>query len=157
MRKIYITTAGIFFIFLFSACSKDFLRSYENRIEGSWRLTDVDRNGIGGSMSGLPFKDGLFTFSENGQLEYVNTSGEVYKGSWDIRREWIRGNCVTGENNNNTCNDRNAKSLHITSVNFQTQEVRSEYFNEIIFTGTNRFKAYIHRPFHSFVFRFKRQ
>ena len=157
MKNIYLLAVGIFFLSFFTGCSKDFLRSYEHRIEGSWRLIDVDRTGIGGSTSNLPFKDGVFTFSENGELEYVNNVGEIYKGSWDIRREWVRGNCSTNEDGSRQCDDRNVRSLHITSVNFQTQDVRSEYFNEIVFTNTNRFKAFIHNSFHSYVFRFVRQ
>ncbi len=90
MKKIYFLAPGMFFLSFFTGCSKDFLRSYEHRIEGSWRLIDVDRTGIGGSTSNLPFRDGVFTFSENGEFEYINNVGEIYKGSWDIRREWIR-------------------------------------------------------------------
>ncbi len=157
MKKVYFLASGMLFLCFFTGCGKDFLRSYEHRIEGSWRLADIDRTGIGGSISNFPFKDGLFTFSENGELAYINNAGETYKGSWDIRRDWIRGNCSTDENGNRECNDRNVKSLHITSVNFQTQDVRSEYFNEIVFTNTNRFKAFIHSGLHSYVFRFVRQ
>ena len=157
MKKIYFLFVGIFLIFLFTQCSKDFLKSYEHRIEGSWKLTDVDRRGIGGSTDNLPFKEGIFTFSENGELAYTNNTGETYKGSWDIRRETIRGNCNTNENGNRQCDDRTVKSLHITSVDFQTQDVRSEYFNEIIFTSTNHFKALIFDGWHTYVFRFVRQ
>ena len=156
MKKFY------FLILLFPAllslgCSKVFLKRYEDRIEGTWQLTDVDRIGWGGSTSGLNFRDGLFTFSDNGGLEYVSTSGQVYQGSWDMRRDWVRDRCYTNEDGYNECDDRYVRSMQVTAVDFTNQEIRSEYFDEIIFTSTNRFKAYIYTGSRSYVFRFKRQ
>ena len=156
MKKLY------FLILLFPAllslgCSKDFLKRYEDRIEGTWQLTDVDRIGWGGSTSGLNFRDGLFTFTDNGGLEYVSTSGQVYQGSWDMRRDWVRDRCYTNEDGYNECDDRYVRSMQVTAVDFTNQEIRSEYFDEIIFTSTNRFKAYIYTGSRSYVFRFKRQ
>ena len=156
MKKFY------FLILLFPAllslgCSKDFLKRYEDRIEGTWQLTDVDRIGWGGSTSGLNFRDGLFTFTDNGGLEYVSTSGQVYQGSWDMRRDWVRDRCYTNEDGYNECDDRYVRSMQVTAVDFTNQDIRSEYFDEIIFTSTNRFKAYIYTGSRSYVFRFKRQ
>ena len=142
---------------LFLGCCKDFLKRYEDRIEGVWQLTDVDRIGWGGSTSDVVFRDGLFTFSDNGKLEYVSTSGQVYQGGWDMRRNWVRGNCYTNEDGYSECNDRYVRSMHITAVDFATQDIRSDYFDEIVFTSTNRFKAYIYTGSRSYVFRFRRQ
>jgi hypothetical protein len=156
MKKLYFLSFWCT-VFLFVGCSKDFLKRYEDRIEGTWELTDVDRLGWGGSTSGVVFRDGLFTFSENGGLEYASSSGQVYQGSWNMRRDWVRGQCYTDENGNYECDDRYVRSMHITAVDFANQDVRSEYFDEIIFTGTNRFKAYIYSGSRSYVFRFRRQ
>jgi hypothetical protein len=156
MQKLYFFTF-LFTTFLFAGCSKDFLKRYEDRIEGVWQLTDVDRLGWGGNTSGVTFRDGLFTFSENGGLEYTSTSGQVYQGSWDLRRNWVRGQCYTNEDGYTECDDRYVRSMHITAVDFANQDIRSEYFDEILFTGTNRFKAYIYTGSRSYVFRFKRQ
>jgi hypothetical protein len=156
MKKLYFLTL-VFSAFLFAGCSKDFLKRYEDRIEGTWQLTDVDRLGWGGNTGNVTFRDGLFTFSENGELEYVSTSGQVYQGSWDMRRSWVRGQCYTNEDGNYECDDRFVRSMHITAVDFTNQHIRSEYFDEIIFTGTNRFKAYVYTGSRSYVFRFRRQ
>lgn len=157
MKKVYFFLILLFSLSSFSGCSKDFLKRYEDRVEGGvWRLTDVDRIGWGGSTFSLSFRDGQFIFSEGGQLEYTNSAGETYEGSWNIRRDWVRGNCYTNEDGYRNCDDRYVRSLHITAVNFTTQDVRSEYFDEIIFTGTNRFKAYIYSGSRSYVFRFRR-
>lgn len=156
MKKLYFLSL-LLPALLFSGCSKDFLKRYEDRIEGVWQLTDVDRIGWGGSTSDVVFRDGLFTFSNNGKLEYVSTSSQVYQGSWDMRRDWVRGNCYTNEDGNSECNDRYVRSMHITAVDFATQDIRSDYFDEIVFTSTNRFKAYIYTGSRNYVFRFRRQ
>jgi hypothetical protein len=155
MKKLYFLSL-LLPTLLFSGCSKDFLKRYEDRIEGTWQLTDVDRLGWGGSTGDVVFRDGLFTFSDNGKLEYISSSGQVYQGSWDMRREWVRGNCYTNEDGYSDCNDRYVSSMHITAVDFATQEIRSDYFNEIVFTSTNRFKAYIYSGSRNYVFRFRR-
>ena len=157
MKKLYFITAVIFSFVLLGSCSKDFLKRYDDRIEGGvWRLVDVDRLGWGGSSGNLPFRDGEFVFKDDGQLEYTNSNGELYKGSWDIRRDWVAGQCFTDENGVYSCDDRYVRSLRITAVNFTTQDIRSEFFDEIIFTGTNRFKAYLYTGTRSYVFRFRR-
>lgn len=153
MKKLY----PFFLICIcFAGCSKDFLKQYDTRIKGSWQLVDIDRIGFGGSISNLPFTGGSFTFSDGGSLRYVDPSGEVYNGSWDIRKEWRRGNCSTDDDGDRNCDDKRVKTLHITAISFSGQDVRSEYFDEMVFTGTDRFKAYINSGFHTYVFRFRR-
>jgi hypothetical protein len=156
MKKIYFFSIGVLFSFLFLGCSKDFLKRYEDRIEGVWDLVDVDRIGFNGSTSGLPFRDGRFIFSDGGSLQYVSMGGDTLQGSWNIRKRWMTGNCYTDDNGNYSCEDRNVRSMQITAINFITQDVRSEYFDEIKFTGTDRFKAYIYSGFSTYVFRFRR-
>lgn len=155
MKKIYSAVLIPITFIISSGCSKDVLKNYEDRIEGSWRLDDVDRIGFG-NLS-LPFNEGKFVFTAGGKLEYTNASGVSYNGSWDMRRRVISGNCNTDNNGNRQCNDRSVRSLQITAVDFQNQDVRSEYFDEIVFTSTNRFKAYIYLSTRTYVFRFRRE
>ena len=140
MKKLYLF---ILPALLTTACSKDFLKKYDHRIEGVWQLTDVDRKGIGGSTGHLAFTEGQFNFEDNGVLTYTNNIGTIYKGTWDIKRSWIDENEV--------------HTLNVTAVDFASQDIKSEHFDEMAFTGTNHFKAYIHSSSHSYVFRFKRQ
>lgn len=146
MKKLYTLPVVAITCLLLAGCSKDFLKRYENRIEGTWQLVDVDRQGFGGSTGNLPFTSGEFTFREDGGLRYVNQNGTVYNGNWDIRREW------RSDGNDN----HEVKSLHITAVDAGSMDIRSEYFHEMVFTGTDRFKAYIYTTFHTYVFRFRR-
>ena len=153
MKKIYSFVLLYFFI---TGCSKDFLDSYDNRVEGTWSLTDVDRRGLGGSISHLPFTDGQFVFSDGGALIYASSTGTTYRGSWDISHRRVSGGCSIDENGNQDCTDRHVRALHITAVDFTTQDVKTEYFDEIVFTGTNKFKAFIYDGAHTYVFHFKR-
>jgi len=154
MKKFYLLTSFII-ILLPVSCSKDFLNSYDKRIQGTWRLTDIDRFGFGSTSR--QFSSGLFTFSGDGGLTYVDDAGDTSTGSWNIQRRWSTGNCYTDDNGNRNCNDRYIRSLAISVVNFNSQEFKAEYFDEIVFTGTNRFKAMIYLGAGVCVFRFKRQ
>ena len=141
MKKIYIPV--IAFACIFSpGCSKDFLKSYEHRIVGTWAITDVNRAGLGGNTDNLPFKQGTFTFNEDGSLVYTNISGAVFNGSWDIRKKWT--------------DDKHIQSLQITAVDFANQNVLTEYYDDLNFTGTNHFKRKIISGSHTFVTHFRR-
>lgn len=141
MKKLYLSFLPII-ILLISACSKDFLRSYDNRITGgTWELYDVNNFGIGSRYRPV-FNSGRFTFESSGQVTYTTNSGEIYRGSWDIRKEWVQ--------------DDKVQSLFITVTNFQTQHVLSEYFDDIQFTGTNRFKGFVYSGGRTYTFKFKR-
>jgi hypothetical protein len=141
MKKIYLAFIPITLLLL-AACSKSFLSSYDNRIsDGTWELYDVNNSGIGSRYHPV-FNSGRFTFESSGAATYTTNLGQEYTGRWDIRKDW-QGN------------DR-VQSLHVTVTNFQTQEVLSEYFDKIEFTGTNRFRAYIYSGSRTYTFKFKR-
>jgi hypothetical protein len=137
MRSLYtLTTLFVLLSFSLACCSKDFLKQYDKRIIGNWKVTDIDDYGIGGSIS-LPFsEDGVFTFSDGGQLIYVY-NGRTYKGSWDIRKQQVE--------------DESINTLHLTAVDFINQDVRTEYFDGMRFTNTNHFKAFIHSGLKTYV------
>lgn len=156
MKKLYLFILPILFFSLFAGCSKDFLKRYEERIEGTWSLVDVDRRGWNTSTSGVPFRDGTFIFSDGGSLEYINASGERYQGSWTIRKRWVTGSCYTDDNGNYNCDDRYIRSLQIHAINFVTQDVITEFFDDMVFTGTNRFKAFIYTVSSTYIYRFRR-
>jgi hypothetical protein len=142
MKKLYMVIIPL--VTLTAGCSKDFLKSYDKRIVGgTWELYDVNSIGVGGRSSQV-FNNGFFTFFDSGELEYTDAQGNVYQGSWDIRREY------------QAYNDGSTRGLFITAVNFQTQRVLTAYFDEILFTGTNRFKTMIYKAGRTYTFKFKR-
>ena len=150
MKKIYPFLLVPLTLIIFAGCTKDIFNNYEDRIEGTWRLDDVDRIGFGNAS--LTFTEGRFAFIEPGKLEYTDRFGGLYRGSWEIRNQMLRGNCENGD-----CNDRNVKTLSITAIDFETRDVKTENFDEIRFTATDRFNAYIYLNSTTYVFRFSRE
>jgi hypothetical protein len=130
MKKIY--SLLVLSLVLLAGCSKDFLKAYDDRIIGTWRISDIDKFGFGGSIGNQPFKEGgSFTFMRDGTMTYTNPSGDVFKGTWDIQKKFVD----SGDD------DEVYRSLQITAVNFTTQEVLGEYYDDINFTGTNHIRA----------------
>ena len=141
MRKFYTATLLLSIIAL-TGCSKDFLKSYDRRIVGTWEIIDIDRYGFSGNDN-LPFKEGgLFTFTRDGQATYL-FNGATYEGSWDLRTE--------------TFGDESKRALQVTVIDYNTQQMRSDYFNDMHFVSTNRFNAYIEYGSRTYVYRFKRK
>lgn len=141
MKYLYSFSLLVAVTFLFTSCSKDILKPYDDRIEGSWELVDVYKVGIG--HSDLAFDGGLFTFYGSGRMSYDDGYGGYYEGDWDIRRI-------------NT-NDGQIKTLKVYCVDHGTGDVLGEYFDEMIFTGTNRFEAYIYDGPRTYTFKFRRR
>jgi hypothetical protein len=133
MRKIY-TSLAILSLLSFAGCSKDILKPYDDRIIGTWQIDDIDKFGFGGSINDLPFKEGgTLRFNKDGTLLYTTSSGSAFNGTWDIQKKTV-----------NSGDDSEVyRSLQITAVNFNTQQVLGEYYDDINFVGTNHIKARI--------------
>ena len=144
MKRVY-TTVFVLIFLMVAGCSKDFLKTYDERIIGTWRITDVNKFGIGGSTGNLPFKEGSFSFSNDGTLTFTKTSGEVLKGTWDIQKKILNNDDHTTYH-----------SLQITAINFTTQEVLNQYYDDINFTGTDHIKAKIISTAHSYITHLER-
>jgi hypothetical protein len=143
MGKHYTLILSAFSLLLVAGCSKDFLKPYEDRIEGgTWELHDIDRRGIGGGGYDPVFTGGRFNFFDNGELHYVDEAGNEYEGTWSMRKY------DTG--------DGRVRSLTITAIDFNSQRVRFESFDDMQFSGTNRFHAFVYSGGKTWVFRFRR-
>ena len=142
MKRIY-TLSFLFFCFFLFSCSKDILKSYDKRIVGTWKISDVNRIGIGGNASNLPFTSGTFTFYENGSLDYLNSANVIFKGSWDIVKKAL--------------GEETVQSLQVTAVDFINQQVLSQYYDDIDFLSTDHFRATINTNFRNYVTHFRRQ
>ena len=153
MKKLYSFSTLIFIVALFTGCSKDILKPYDDRIVGVWELDDVNR--IGWGSTNLNFTQGRFTFYGSGKAEYEDGNGGFYEGRWDIRTHTYT-NGYTDENGNYNSNSNTMRSLQINVTDFVTHDVRSEYFDDMQFTGTNKFKAYLYDGSRTYVFKFRR-
>ena len=140
MKKI--CTLPLLLMLFCCSCSKDILEEYDNRITGTWRITDINRVGFGGKASGLPFQGGSFTFFEQGSLDYTNEAGTLYQGHWDIERRFA-GNHTHYQ-------------LHITVADTSGQQVLSETYDDVRFSGSARFKARIFSGLRTYVTHFRK-
>ncbi|MEO6915901.1 MAG: hypothetical protein ABI151_09850 [Chitinophagaceae bacterium] len=141
MKKIYTLSIFLSLILLFG-CSKDFLKSYDNRIIGTWRITDVSRIGLFGDADKLPFKSGTFDFNEDGSLTYVNTANVLYQGRWDIVKKVI--------------DEKTVRSLQVSAINFTNHEILSAYYDDMNFLSTNHFRSETVSTFITYVTHFRR-
>lgn len=141
MKKIYLVSL-ISSVISISGCSKDFLRKYDKRIVGTWKIEDVRLYGLGGNFANLPFTEGSVSFYGDGTLTYVSTTNGTFSGNWDIVKKNI--------------DDETVHSMIITAVNYSTSQAISQYYDDLSFTGTDRFKATSVSGFHSYVTIFKR-
>jgi hypothetical protein len=157
MKKIYPLVLLPFLFVLLAGCSKDFLKNYEDRIdEGTWELFDIDKRGIGSGNMPIPFTGGFFQFDPSGSLHYRDQAGNEYEGSWDMGTDTYE-DCNTDADGNTNCSYNYVRTMSITLVNFRTQQVKTEFFEEIRFTETDRFRAFIRRGLKTYVFFFKRE
>ncbi len=129
-------------VLLSASCSKDFLKKYDRRIVGSWRISDVDRFGLGGNPDNLPFTGGNFTFYDDGSLTYTDETNTQFTGSWDIIKRVI--------------DDETLHSLKVSAVDYTGNQARFEFYDDIQFLGTNHFKARRVSGFHTYVTTFRR-
>lgn len=143
MNKNYtLILLSVFPLMLVAGCSKDFLKPYDDRVEGgTWELHDIDRRGIGAGYD-PQFTGGRFVFLSGGELLYTDEAGNQYNGSWSIRKY-------------NADNGR-VRTLSVTAIDFNNQRVLTEDFDDMRFTGTDRFRAFVYTGNRTYVFRFKR-
>lgn len=146
MKNIYPIALSVVLLVVFSGCSKDFLKRYEKRITGgTWELYKVKTSGWGSNYDPV-FLDGRFTFDDDGHVMYTDNAGTIYHGEWDIRRHsYYDGN-----------NQRSVKALYMTVTSTLSQDVLAEFYDEMQFTGTDRFCAYIYDRGRQYNFYFRR-
>jgi len=91
MKKIYFASLALF---IFTGCSKDFLKKYDDRIEGSCYISSVNKVGIGGDFDDLPYREGSFSFKDDGTLTYTDGLGNVSSGTWDIQKRNVNDEVI---------------------------------------------------------------
>lgn len=139
MKKVYFVS---FAFMLLAGCSKDFLKRYDDRIVGDWYISKVTRFGVGGNFDDLPYREGQFSFKNDGSLTFTDDSGNVSNGTWDIQKRNINGEVI--------------RTFQVNTVDFNSQVVRSEFYDDMQFRSTNHFVATINNSFRSFVTHFRR-
>lgn len=141
MKHVY-TCSILSALFFFAGCSKDALKKYDDRIVGTWRISAVNRAGIGGNPDDVLFQKGYFQFQEGGALVYTDPGGQVFRGNWDIRKKWRE--------------DQQQRTLRISVSGPGANRVLSENYDDVLFVGTDHFRAHLVIGFQTYVTHFRR-
>ncbi len=136
MKKIYLTFLP--FLLLLSACKKDKLPPpIENLLTSrNWELYDY-QSPYYTNLSG--YFEGTLSFRRGGRVEYIDTSGQVYTGTWEHYYH----------------DDTEKHSLFIKVTNPTTQDGKSEYYDHIEFLDDRHFKAYVYSSFYENIFLYQ--
>jgi hypothetical protein len=108
----------------------------ENRIEGSWMLSEVQkRRFLGNETIKSGFEDGTFTFNENRTAAYTTTNTSL-RGNWEMRNERS-----SYRDDNGNWQKRTTRVLIVRLYNFNNNQVMDWYFDRFDFrsSGTRLF------------------
>jgi len=147
--KFYLLTL-IFCSVLFTNCKKWYP---ENRIEGTWKLVEVQkRKLLSNDIYLTGYESGSFVFNANGNASYTDAAG-VLTGTWSMHRS---DDGYYGSDGN-WHGDR--KTIFIVHVNnFAANRVIDWYFDNIDFRGSgDKLFAYIDRGSYTYRYDFRRQ
>lgn len=130
MKKLYL----LLLPFLFSSCLV-FRINYQDKIVYTWKLDRV-KISRWDKPETMTFTSGTFHFYPSGNLDYTNEKGQVYTGSWKMKNVRVQTSDSSGSTVTN---------LFITVVNYESHEMKTEIFDDLIFSGPNSFSAYLER------------
>lgn len=142
MKKYLSFIAVGFFLFL-SSCTKDMFWSPERRIVGTWELAEITKIGIGSRE--VIFDRGVFTFYEDGNLEYVLNSREKYFGKWKMNSRYIDDYDGGSER---------VSSLSVTVTDSNNRVMLTELFDDVYFMSSRRFRAEINGNSYTYYYDF---
>lgn len=125
--KLY-SISFLFLVVSFSSCKKWLP---ENRIEGSWQLTELQkRRAFSNENISTEYRNGTFTFSEDRTARYTDANG-IMQGSWEIRSVTNRYTDSDGNRQSETKN-----ILWIKLYDFSSNRVIDWYFDRFDFRNS---------------------
>jgi hypothetical protein len=147
--KLYTLIPLFSFVSIFSSCAKWLP---ENRIEGSWSLTELQkRRAFDNENVSSGLEKGTFTFYENGTASYTDENGSL-QGSWQMRNE--NGPGYTNDNGQRDTR----RVLIIRLYNFSNNRVVDWYFNRFDFRSSgSRLFAFIESPNYNYRYCFNKK
>ncbi|MGJ7032973.1 hypothetical protein [Niabella hirudinis] len=139
----------LLFLVIVAGCSKDFFKPYDERIIGQWELYDTNKAGFGSGK--IVYSEGRFQFMSDGSFLYTRQSGAKYTGTWRLKKY-----TVTVTDSEGKQQSEQKHSLLLSATNTEDQQLLSENFDNLYFTGTNKFKAEVSNNFNTVIYKFKR-
>lgn len=149
--KTFLQTFIVFFTFItLTGCSK-FLNE-ENRMEGEWRLSHIDRtNFLSWRSVQNNYASGTFHFFRDGSAIYTDNLGEM-NGNWMMRKEKNRYRDSNGE-----WKTDDDITLEINLYNFTQNRVLQLYFDKIRYKNRNTLIAEYSTPNYRYRYEFDRR
>ncbi len=126
----------------------------ENRIEGSWVLTEVQkRRPFANETLYSPYQNGTFLFFSNGNAVYSDSFGTM-QGDWQMRNVNDQGYYDSeGQWQSGT-----RTVLWVRLIDFSTNRVIDWYFDRFDFrTSGNRLVGFMDSPSYNYRYTFRRK
>ncbi|NCU05982.1 MAG: hypothetical protein GXC73_18610 [Chitinophagaceae bacterium] len=128
--KLYTLSLFAFLFFTLSSCRKWLP---ENRIEGSWQLTELQkRRAFNNENVATEYRSGTFTFFEDRTARYTDGNGTM-QGSWEIRSV---SHTYTDSDGNRKSETKNI--LWIKLYDFSSNRVIDWYFDRFDFRNSGQ-------------------
>lgn len=125
--KLY-SISFLLFVVTISSCKKWLP---ENRIEGSWQLTELQkRRAFSNEIVSSGYENGIFTFLEDRTARYADNNGTM-QGSWEIRS--VSRSYTDGEGNRQS---ETKNILWIRLYDFSSNRVIDWYFDRFDFRSS---------------------
>lgn len=128
--KLYSLSLIVLLVVTFSSCKKWLP---ENRIEGSWQLTEIQkRRPFANENVQSQYKGGTFTFFEDRTARYADANGTM-QGSWEIR------SIDNGyRDNDGNWHSETKNVLWLKLYDFSSNRVIDWYFDRFDFRNSGR-------------------
>ena len=118
----------LLFVVTVSSCKKWLP---ENRIEGSWQLTELEkRRGFSNETISSAYQNGIFAFLEDRTARYADNNGTM-QGSWEIRS--VSRSYTDGDGNRQS---ETKNILWIRLYDFSSNRVIDWYFDRFDFRSS---------------------
>ncbi|MFT3843895.1 MAG: hypothetical protein QM725_02490 [Lacibacter sp.] len=137
-------------LFLLSSCKKWLP---ENRIVGSWKVTNAEkRRFLTKELILTGYENGVFNFYENGTASFTDTTGSM-TGNWSMRK--VDGGYYDADGN---WQSNSRTDLLIKLFNFNTNRYIEWYFDNIDFRSSGyQLTGFIYGANYNYRYYFRKQ
>jgi len=128
--------------FTFHGCKKECAPG-TNTMIGSWDIQKIQGLNGNNNYTGLDFIAGKLNFKENGILEFLPVTQELYTGTWQLNEIKYDDNCDTDADGHETCDHLTRLTLNIAAERLFVAglQKKSAYFESVKFTGSENLYA----------------
>ena len=128
----------------FTSCEKIlFEKKISKKLYGTWRITDINITWGNTLYPAYNFRNEIFTFKQDNELELSSAGSNRYTGKWYVFERKSQGNCYTAPAGNTVCSDIYTPIITADTWIPTTNEKKATDFEDIKFTSPVTFTAVI--------------